>query len=99
MLVLSARTATALDTATANLAQHLETHPELNLADVAWTLQTGRKPFLIAARWSATTRRMPSASCAAPTRSSDTVRRRNRGSRRFLFPARERSRSTLGALV
>ncbi|SDS42428.1 hybrid non-ribosomal peptide synthetase/type I polyketide synthase [Opitutus sp. GAS368] len=45
LLVLSARTATALDAATANLAQHLETHPDLNLADVAWTLQAGRKPF------------------------------------------------------
>ncbi len=45
LLVLSARTPAALETVAANLAQHLEAHPGLNLADVAWTLQTGRKPF------------------------------------------------------
>ncbi|MFY1824596.1 type I polyketide synthase, partial [Myxococcus fulvus] len=43
LLVLSARSHTALDTATARLAQHLESHPELSLADVAHTLQVGRK--------------------------------------------------------
>ncbi|QSQ16100.1 SDR family oxidoreductase [Myxococcus landrumensis] len=43
LMVLSARSHTALDTATARLAQHLESHPELSLADVAHTLQVGRK--------------------------------------------------------
>jgi acyl transferase domain-containing protein/NADP-dependent 3-hydroxy acid dehydrogenase YdfG/acyl carrier protein len=43
LLVLSARSHTALDTATARLAQHLEDHPEVSLADVAYTLQVGRK--------------------------------------------------------
>jgi acyl transferase domain-containing protein len=43
LLVLSARSHTALDTATARLAQHLEDHPEASLADVAYTLQLGRK--------------------------------------------------------
>ncbi|MCP3140919.1 type I polyketide synthase [Pyxidicoccus xibeiensis] len=43
LLVLSARSHTALDTATARLAQHLEDHPEAALADVAYTLQVGRK--------------------------------------------------------
>ncbi|HEX2224230.1 MAG TPA: ketoacyl-synthetase C-terminal extension domain-containing protein, partial [Thermoanaerobaculia bacterium] len=43
LLVLSARTSTALETATANLAAWLERHPEAPLADVAWTLQTGRR--------------------------------------------------------
>jgi acyl transferase domain-containing protein/acyl carrier protein len=43
LLVLSARSHTALDTATARLAQHLEEHPEVALADVAYTLQVGRK--------------------------------------------------------
>ncbi|MEM9502337.1 MAG: type I polyketide synthase, partial [Cyanobacteria bacterium P01_E01_bin.43] len=43
LLVLSAKTATALDTMTTNLAQHLETHPDLDLADVAYTLQVGRR--------------------------------------------------------
>lgn len=45
LLVLSARTPTALDAATANLAAHLRAHPEHDLADVAFTLQVGRKVF------------------------------------------------------
>ncbi|MFP4437568.1 MAG: type I polyketide synthase [Chloroflexaceae bacterium] len=45
VLLLSTKTATALETATANLAHHLQQHPELPLADVAYTLQTGRKPM------------------------------------------------------
>jgi amino acid adenylation domain-containing protein len=45
LLVLSARTESALDATTANLAAHLESHPQSNLADVAWTLQSGRRAF------------------------------------------------------
>jgi amino acid adenylation domain-containing protein len=45
LLTLSAKTDSALGTATANLAEHLTAHPEVSLADVAFTLQTGRKPF------------------------------------------------------
>jgi acyl transferase domain-containing protein/acyl carrier protein len=45
LLTLSAKTETALDQATANLAAHLKQHPESNLADVAYTLQVGRKTF------------------------------------------------------
>jgi thioester reductase-like protein len=43
LLVLSARTRTALEANTAALATHLERHPELSLADVAHTLQVGRQ--------------------------------------------------------
>ncbi|HYG63638.1 MAG TPA: acyltransferase domain-containing protein, partial [Thermoanaerobaculia bacterium] len=43
LLLLSARTPTALDRATANLAGHLEAHPDLSLADAAFTLQVGRR--------------------------------------------------------
>jgi acyl transferase domain-containing protein/SAM-dependent methyltransferase len=43
LLVLSARTPTALDAMTANLVRHLRERPELRLADVARTLQGGRK--------------------------------------------------------
>ncbi|MFF3767072.1 type I polyketide synthase [Streptomyces sp. NPDC001922] len=43
LLVLSAQTPTALDTAARNLAAHLRARPELPPADVAWTLQTGRR--------------------------------------------------------
>ncbi|MBW4636668.1 MAG: SDR family NAD(P)-dependent oxidoreductase [Gloeocapsa sp. UFS-A4-WI-NPMV-4B04] len=45
LLVLSAKTQSALETATQNLAQHLKQHPQLNLADVAYTLQVGRREF------------------------------------------------------
>jgi amino acid adenylation domain-containing protein len=45
LLLLSARTDTALEAATAQLAAHLKAHPDLNLADVAFTLQTGRRVF------------------------------------------------------
>ncbi|ABX06595.1 Beta-ketoacyl synthase [Herpetosiphon aurantiacus DSM 785] len=45
LLVLSAKTATALEAATTNLAAHLEEQPTVNLADVAHTLQVGRRVF------------------------------------------------------
>ncbi|MEH2068926.1 MAG: beta-ketoacyl synthase N-terminal-like domain-containing protein [Nostoc sp.] len=45
LLCLSAKTATALEKATANLITHLKEHPELNLNDVAYTLNSGRRGF------------------------------------------------------
>jgi amino acid adenylation domain-containing protein len=45
VLVLSARTPSALESMTARLAAHLEAHPDLPLADVAYTLATGRRRF------------------------------------------------------
>ncbi len=44
LLLLSARSANALENATTNLANHLKAHPELNLADVSYTL-AGRRAF------------------------------------------------------
>ncbi|HEX7186035.1 MAG TPA: amino acid adenylation domain-containing protein [Thermoanaerobaculia bacterium] len=43
LLVLSAASASALEAMTDRLADHLAWHPELDLADVAFTLQTGRQ--------------------------------------------------------
>lgn len=43
LLVLSAATRSALESATDRLAAHLERHPEQPLADIAWTLQAGRR--------------------------------------------------------
>ncbi|MEH2238966.1 beta-ketoacyl synthase N-terminal-like domain-containing protein [Nostoc sp.] len=45
LLMLSAKTSSALETATVNLANHLKQYPNLNLADVAYTLQVGRQTF------------------------------------------------------
>ncbi|HEV7376651.1 MAG TPA: SDR family NAD(P)-dependent oxidoreductase [Pyrinomonadaceae bacterium] len=45
LLVLSAKTDSALETATTNLLEHLKQHPDLNLADAAYTLQVGRRAF------------------------------------------------------
>ncbi|MBW4630832.1 MAG: aminotransferase class III-fold pyridoxal phosphate-dependent enzyme [Iphinoe sp. HA4291-MV1] len=45
LLVLSAKTSSALESATANLVKHLQQHPNLNLADVAYTQCVGRRAF------------------------------------------------------
>ncbi len=45
LLLLSARTATSLEKSTDNVAEHLSACPDLNLADVAYTLQVGRRAF------------------------------------------------------
>ncbi len=45
LLVLSAKTSASLERATDRLAAHLKEHPELNLADVAYTMQVGRQAF------------------------------------------------------
>ena len=45
LLVLSARSKTALDGNAARLAAHLRAHPEQPLADIAWTLKEGRRAF------------------------------------------------------
>ncbi|MFN6571983.1 SDR family NAD(P)-dependent oxidoreductase [Dendronalium sp. ChiSLP03b] len=45
LLLLSAKTESALATTAQNLSQHLTLHPDINLADVAYTLQVGRRDF------------------------------------------------------
>jgi phthiocerol/phenolphthiocerol synthesis type-I polyketide synthase E len=45
LLMLSAKTETSLAAMTANLAAHLTSNADLNLADVAYTLQVGRESF------------------------------------------------------
>ena len=45
LLVLSAKTESALNAAAANLAEYLKSHADVNLADVAYTLQVGRRGF------------------------------------------------------
>ncbi len=45
LLMLSAKSQASLDANTAALASHLREHPQINLADVAYTLQVGREPM------------------------------------------------------
>ena len=45
LIVLSARTPSALEVASANLVDYCKQHPDCNLADLAYTLQVGRKAF------------------------------------------------------
>jgi acyl transferase domain-containing protein len=45
LILLSAKTETAVDTMTQNLSRFLKENPHLNLADVAYTLQVGRRAF------------------------------------------------------
>lgn len=45
ILTLSAKTPAALDQVSQRLLTHLRQHPDLNLADVAYTLQLGRRGF------------------------------------------------------
>jgi acyl transferase domain-containing protein len=45
LLQLSARSGAAADAAAARLAEHLQRHPDLPLADVAFTLREGRRAF------------------------------------------------------
>ncbi len=45
LLTLSAKTETALDAATANLGEFIRTHPDVDLADLSFTLKVGRCEF------------------------------------------------------
>jgi acyl transferase domain-containing protein len=45
LLLLSARTASSLEKVSHSLAQHLRAHSNCSLADVAYTMQTGRRRF------------------------------------------------------
>lgn len=45
LLVLSAKTPSALSAATANFVDYLNQNPDANLADIAYTLQVGRRAF------------------------------------------------------
>ncbi len=45
LILLSAKTSSALDKMRVNLLNHLKSHPDLDLADLAFTLQLGRKAF------------------------------------------------------
>ncbi len=88
LLVLSARTPAALDAAAARLADHLEANPDADLADIAWTLQVGRKE--LEHRRIAVARDRESASSALRDRAPAAVTGKQEGAWSrpvvFLFP-------------
>ena len=45
LLMLSAKTGSALEAGTSNLSEYFDRNPDANLADVAFTLQVGRRAF------------------------------------------------------
>ena len=101
LFVISARTETALDAATGNLARHLREHPALAPADVSWTLQTGRRAFdcrrVVAAR------DLADAADALAARDGKRVFSRT-GTRRnppvaFLFPGQGAQAADMGTVL
>jgi acyl transferase domain-containing protein len=78
LLVLSARTRAALDEASIRLADHLAGHPDLDLSDVAFTLQSGRTAFgcrrVLAVADPASAIRALRNADVEPVRSTDDVR-------------------------
>lgn len=88
ILALSARTDSALESMTHNLIEHLKEQPTLELADVAYTLQVGRKPF--ACRQVAVCRDIDDAlhvlSGADPARLLRASPQTSAGQLAFLFP-------------
>lgn len=85
LLILSAKSEPALKAMSERLAAHLEAHPELPLADVAFTLQQGRKAFAVRRAITASTH----AEAAALLRQPDAAPSPQGKSERsvvFLFP-------------
>jgi phthiocerol/phenolphthiocerol synthesis type-I polyketide synthase E len=87
LLVLSAKTESALEAATANLVGHLKRAPDSDLADIAYTMQVGRKAFTH--RRVLVCRDRSEAADALETRDSrrvSTGRERGRRLVAFMFP-------------
>lgn len=87
LLVVSARSKTALDAATIRLADDLSRHPNRSLADAAWTLQAGRhhQPYRRFAVCSATTEALQALDRANPGR-AESSRVADQRAIAFLFP-------------
>jgi amino acid adenylation domain-containing protein len=101
LLVWSARSEQALEHATDNLAEHLKANPALRLADVAWTLQIGRRNF--PHRRCAAVSSIPDAIEALSQRDRKRVQTRknaNQGANvYFLFPGQGSQHSNMGRQI
>jgi len=101
LLVLSARSEQSLENATNNLVEHLKGNPDLCLADVAWTLQVGRRKFPHR-RWAAVSN-IPEAIEALSQRDRKRVQTRksaNDGTAvYFLFPGQGSQHANMGRQI
>jgi amino acid adenylation domain-containing protein len=101
LLLLSARSEQALENATKNLAEHLKTNPNLCLADVAWTLQVGRRKFPHR-RWAAVSS-IPDAIDALSQHDRKRVQTRSNANDGaavyFLFPGQGSQHSNMGRQI
>jgi amino acid adenylation domain-containing protein len=101
LLVLSARSESALEKATDNLVEQLKAQPELCLPDVAWTLQVGRRKF--AHRRAAVVNSIPEAIEALSKRDRKHVHTRSNADDDvpiyFLFPGQGSQHPNMGRQV
>jgi amino acid adenylation domain-containing protein len=101
LLVLSARSEQALEKATDNLVEHLKAQPDLRVADVAWTLQAGRRKFPY--RRSAVARNIPDAIEALSQRDRKRVQTRLNANDStavyFLFPGQGSQHPNMGRQI
>ncbi len=86
LVPLSARTPAALDTASRNLVRHLEQHPDLDCADVAFTCARGRKAFSHRRFVVARDTRDAAAALRDDRRSISRATRPHAGQVAFMFP-------------
>jgi phthiocerol/phenolphthiocerol synthesis type-I polyketide synthase E len=92
LFALSVKTPAALDESTKQLSDHLKAHPELSAADVAATLQTGRRAFRHRRAWVAST----TALAAEPAKTFTGHTEGRKGSVAFLFPGQGAQRVGMG---
>jgi amino acid adenylation domain-containing protein len=98
LLVLSARSQEALEAATTNLIADLRSHPDRPIADVAFTLQTGRRAFDVRRAITATTTAAAIAALESSLGRAAIARKRNAPEPQvcFMFPGQGAQQVNMG---